>query len=431
MSNDELKLPFHSLNAWLENETSPVLGPVHAKAQRLINEMIRAFEELIDVSRMLLENSRKEVEKRNVKTFGRAKALNKLAKLFLERFQQLEVPEKPSYSELEAFAKKAREILGVTEIDVRNWFPRISPFFIMDRGKFVRALERVKDSLKELSDFLAKEYVKIRLLEETFKLIAEVEALESQLTAIESQIKKVCDEKAAFEKELAEMMQKIGELKSGTELSRLEEASFELENLKKEVEYSLRHLQKPLAKLYSLALHGEGSNLTPEELKKLNQYLENPFEAFATENTGHPMLKQILGKMLRLISDGKLKLKQDKERKAKQAAEEILIKDTLTSLHEKCYAAKMRKNQLSASPSLVEAKTELVNLQGRVESLKKRCEALESERSMLEKRFNETAAKVQDQKIQIERNIFDFTGKKLKLNSVKRAELAANPPTNS
>ncbi|MEM2937153.1 MAG: hypothetical protein QXJ63_01230 [Candidatus Bathyarchaeia archaeon] len=413
--SDSLKLPLSEVKAWLERETGSMLAPVHARAQKLINEANKAFGELIDVSRMLFENSRKEIEKRNMKTFGRAKALNKLAKLFLERFQQIEVPEKPSYSELEDFVKKAQESFDVTEVDVKNWFPRISPFFIMDRGKFVRALEKTKDTLKDFNDFLAKEYVKTKLLEETFKLIADVEALESQLTVLESRIKKFYGEKAFFEKELAETTHKISELKSGGELSQLEEASLELENLRKEVEHSLRHLQKPFAKLYSLALHGEGSGLTPEELKKLSQYLEDPFEAFAAEAAGYPMLKQILGKMLILISDGRLKLKQDKERKAKQAAEEILNGDSISSLHGKCSAAKMRKIQLSASTSLIEAKTELLTLQERVESLKRKCEAFESERNMLEKSYNDTLAKIQNQKSQIERNIFDFTGKKVKI----------------
>lgn len=413
--SDGLKIPLSEIKAWLESETSSVLVPVHARAQKLINEMSKAFRELIDVSKMLLENSRKEIEKRNMKTFGRAKALNKLAKLFLERFQQTKVPEKPSYNEFEGFVKKAREAFDVTEIDVKNWFPRISPFFIMDRGKFVRALEKAKDTLKELSDFLAKEYVETRLLEETFKLIADVEALESQLTVLESQIKNVCNEKAIFEKELAEMTHKIGELKSRAELSQLEEANLELENLRKEVEHSLRHLQKPFAKLHSLALHSEGSGLTPEELKKLNQYLADPFEAFSTEDAGHPILKQILGKMLGLISDGRLKLKQDKERKAKQTAEEILNGDHLLSLHGKCFAAKMRKIQLSTSTTLIETKTELLTLQERIESLKRKCETLESESNRLEKSYNETLSKIQNQKNQIERNIFDFTGKKVKI----------------
>ncbi|MGB9854135.1 MAG: hypothetical protein ACPLRY_04940 [Candidatus Bathyarchaeales archaeon] len=414
MSYDS-KISFSEVKAWLETETGSVLTPVHLKAQKLLNEMSKALGDLVDASRMLLDNSRKEIEKRNMRTFGRAKALNKLAKLFLERFQQIKVPEKPSYREFEAFVKDAREAFGVTDIDVRNWFPRISPFFILDRGKFVRVFEKAKESLKELNDFLIKEYVKTRILEDTFRLIEDVEALETQLTAMNAQIRKVEDEKIKFERETFEIQQKMAELKGKTEFSQLNEIDLELENLRREVESSLRHLQKPFVKLQSLALHGEGSNLTPEELKRLNQYLADPFEAFSNEDADYPILRQILRKVLGLMSDGKLKLKQDKERKAKQAIEEILEGDSLASLHRRCVAVRLRKNQLSTSAALMETRTELSKLQEHFERLKKKREALEAEGNMIERSYKETLGKIQNYKSQIEKNIFDFTGKKVKI----------------
>lgn len=84
----------------------------------------------------LLEKSRKEIEKRNIKTYGRARALNKLARLFLKRTRQIEVPDRVSYDSFHGFVQETRNVFVVTEVDIRNWFPRISPFFIMDRRKF-------------------------------------------------------------------------------------------------------------------------------------------------------------------------------------------------------------------------------------------------------------------------------------------------------
>jgi predicted nucleic acid-binding Zn-ribbon protein len=410
-----LKIPFSEVKAWLENETGSVLTPVHVKAQKLLNEMSKALGDLVDASEMLLENSRKEIEKRNMRTFGRAKALNKLAKLFLERFQQIKVPEKPSYREFEEFVKNAREAFGVTDIDVRNWFPRISPFFILDRGKFARVFEKAKESLKELNDFLTKEYVKTKILEDTFRLIEDIGTLEAQLTALNNQMKKIEDERAKFERETVEVQQKMAGLIEKAELSQLKEIDVEMENLRREVESHLRHLQKPFVKLQSLALHGEGSGLTPEELKKLNQYLADPFEAFSTEDADYPILRQILRKVLGLMSNGKLKLKQDKERKAKQAIEEILKGNSLASLHKKCVDARLQKNQLSTSAALMETRTELSKLQENFERLKKKREALESEGYMMERSYRETLGKIQNYKGQIEKNIFDFTGKKVKI----------------
>ena len=131
-----------------------------------------------------------------MRTFKRAQALNKLAKLFLERMQPLRVPEKPSFKDVEGFVGSAQKAYAVTDIDVRNWFPRISPFFIMDRGKFLRAFENAKGTLKELNDFLTKEYVKAKALEETFQLIDKLHALEQQLASLKEQKAKADNEKA-------------------------------------------------------------------------------------------------------------------------------------------------------------------------------------------------------------------------------------------
>jgi predicted nucleic acid-binding Zn-ribbon protein len=410
-----LKISFNELNDWLEGETNTVLMPVHAKAERLLDEMREAHQDLVEVCRMLLESSRKEIEKRNMRTFKRAQALNKLAKLFLERMQPLKVPEKPSFKDVEGFVGSAQKAYAVTDVDVRNWFPRISPFFIMDRGKFLRAFENAKGTLKELNDFLTKEYVKAKALEETFQLIEEVNRLKERVAALKEERKRVKDEKGRIEEESACVQRKIVELEKSGGLSHLAELDEVIDALRKEVEYCLRHLQKPLIKLQSLASHGEGSGLTPEELKKLNQYLADPFEALATENVDYPLLRQILHKTLRLMAEGKLKLKPEKERKAKQAIDEILGRNSLASLHQKCADARQRKAQISASSTLAEARSEMAKLNEQMDRLKKKAESLEAEMEAAEKGLKDVAAKIFERKSRMEKNILNFSGKKVEI----------------
>ncbi|MEM3617530.1 MAG: hypothetical protein QXK47_00460 [Candidatus Bathyarchaeia archaeon] len=410
-----LKIAFNELRGWLEGETSAVLGPVHAKAERLLSEVREAHQGLVDACRMLLESSRKEIEKRNMRTFKRAQALNKLAKIFLERMQPIRVPDKPSFKDVEGFVNTAQKAYAVTDVDVRNWFPRISPFFIMDRGRFLRAFEGAKGSLKELNEFLTKEYVKAKALEETFQLIDDVNRLKEQAANLKEKRKRVEAERGKIEEELVSVQRRIFELEESGGLSHLAELDKAINGLRREVEYCLRHLQKPLIKLQSLASHGEGSGLTPEELKKLNQYLEDSFEALAMENVGYPLLRQILQKTLRLMADDKLKLKPDKERKARQAIEEILSKDSLASLHQKCVEAHQRKAKLSASSTLTEAKSEMAKLKEHMDRLKKKAENLEAEMDAAEKGLKDVAAKVLEYKSRMERNILNFSGKKVEI----------------
>ncbi|MEM2738547.1 MAG: hypothetical protein QXK93_06140 [Candidatus Bathyarchaeia archaeon] len=410
-----LKIPLDELREWLDGETSSVLGPVYVKAEKLFGEMREYHQGLVDACRMLLENSRKEIEKRNMRTFKRAQALNRLARLFLERMQPIRVPEKPSFKDVESFVSSAQKAYAVTDVDVRNWFPRISPFFIMDRGKFLRAFETAKGKFKELNEFLTKEYVKAKVLEETLQLIDEVNRLKERMANLKMERNRVEDEHRKVEEELASIKSRIAELEESGGLSRLAELDEAISRLRREVEYFLRHLQKPLIKLQSLASHGEGSGLTPEELKKLNHYLTDPFEALATENEGYPLLRQILQKTMRLMTDGKLKLKPDKERKARQAIEEILKNDSLASLYQKCGDINQRKAKLSESQTLTEARSERAKLNEYMDMLKKKAENLEAEIEAVEKGLKEVASKVLECKSRMEKNIFSFSGKRVEI----------------
>jgi hypothetical protein len=83
----EVKLPSKDTRFWLDKETRQTFVPVHAKARKLLDEMRKNLETLSEASKMLLENSAKEIEKRNMKTHGRARAMNKLARLFVDRMR--------------------------------------------------------------------------------------------------------------------------------------------------------------------------------------------------------------------------------------------------------------------------------------------------------------------------------------------------------
>jgi len=411
--SDIEKFSLKNVKSWLESETGPIFVPVHGKAQRLTGEMRKSLENLADVSKMLLENSGKEIEKRNMKTYGRARALNKLARLFLDRMHGIKVPDKISYDSFSGFVQETQRAFLVTEVDIKNWFPRISPFFILDRRKFLTLFERAKELLKELQSFLTKEYVKTKTLEETFQLMDKLRILEDQLANLKEQRAKAEGEKASIEKEIAETQQEMDDLKEKSVISHLTQISMETKKLSIEVKRNLRHLRKPFIKFRSLTLRGGGSGLAPEEFNKLNQYAENPFEAFAREEAGYPLLRKILQKLARSMSEGKLKLKSDRKRKAEQAIENIVNKNSLASLHEKCVDVVTRKKQLSASAEVAEAKSDLSRLREFLEKLERRRTSVESEESMMERAYNETLERIRNNKNQIEKNIFGFMSKRV------------------
>jgi hypothetical protein len=411
--SDTAKFLSKDFKGWLERETGSLFIPVHSKAQKLFDEMRKALENLSEVSKTLLENSQKEIEKRNMKTYGRARALNKLAKLFVDRMRQIKIPEKVTYDSFHEFVQETQKAFFVTEVDVRNFFPRVSPFFIFDRRKFQVVFDRARDTLKDLNNFLTKEYVKTETLEETFQLIDKLQALEQQLASLKERRARGDGEKVQIEKEIAETLRKMADLKSKGSMSQLSQTGAEIEALSAEVKHSLQHLQKPFIKLQSLALHGEGSSLTPEEIGRLNQYVENPFQAFATEQDNYPLLRQILRKLDRAMSEDKLKLKPEKTRKAQQVVKSILNEDSLTSLHQKSTKATVRRSQLSTSAEVAETEKELSRLREQLEGQERRKKVVEGEQVTLGKAYTETVEKIRNHKTEIEKNVFDFMNRRI------------------
>ena len=403
------------IESWLENETSSTLTPVHAKAQNLRDEMSAALQSLSDASKILLDNSATEIEKRNMRVFNRAKALNKLARLFLDRLKKLDVPDQVTYDSLNSFAQETQKVFTVTDIDIKKWFPRISPFFIMNRRKFLMAYEKTKLPLTSLNDFISKEYVKTKTLEETFKLINDLHSYEKQLSDVAEKREDLKNERLPIEREIAELEQKTVELKSKGPIDQLFLVEAEAEALTNELKQKLRHLRKPFIKMQALAFHGGGAGLTPDELSKLSQYLEKPFKAWATEEAGYPLLKQILQKLSRLMAENKLKLKADKARKAKKRLTEILQHDVLAGTYARCADVAAREKQLLTSQELDEVHGSLAMIQKQVEQLKNRKFRVETNDSIKEQAYNETQERTRNLKNAIEKHVYSSLGKKVQL----------------
>ena len=391
---------------WLENQTSSILTPVHAQAKKLRDDMNMAIQGVGDVSKMLLDNSTREIERRNMRIYNRARALNKLAHLFLDRLKKLNLPEEISYDTVSRYAQEIQKVLMVTEIDIKNWFPRISPFFIMDRRKFLTVYERAKQAYAILNDFVTKEYIKTKTLEEAFQLLNELQNVQKQLETIGEEKEKIKSERIPIEKEITELKQKIGELKNSGPIDKLNLVNAEIDALSNELKHSLRYLQKPFIKMQALATSGGGGGITPDELSKVNQYLEKPLDAFTTEENGYPMLKQILQKLENLMAEDKLKLKQVKARKAAQSLNEILTKDSLAKLQIRCVEMATRKEQLLASSKMDEIKRNLSLFQEQLDQLNARKTSIETHEAVKENAYNEAVDKISNLKRSIERNIY-------------------------
>jgi hypothetical protein len=414
----ETPLQFASSNEvkrWLENQTRSILTPVHSQAKKLREDMDLSLQAVADVSKQLFDTSSEEIEKRNMKVYNRARALNKLARLFLDRLKKLNPPEQVSYDCLCKYAIETQKVLIVTDIDIKNWFPRISPFFIMDRRKFLAIYERAKQAYTKLNDYVTKEYVKTKTLEEALQQINELQNVEKQLVVLSDDKETIKNERTPIEHEIAVLEEKIIELKSKGPIDKLNLVNCEIETLSNELKHELRHLQKPFIKMQALATGGGGGGITPDELNKINQYLEKPFDVLVAEKSGYPLLKDLLQKLEELLAEDKLKLKPDKARKAVDSVKEILNKDSLAKLQLRCTEMATNKDQLLASAKMDEINQNLVQFQEQVNLLKARKTSVETHEVVKENAYKETQDKINSLKRTIEKNVYSSIDKKIQI----------------
>jgi hypothetical protein len=411
----ETKFTTNEIRGWLEKETRSILTPVQNQAKQLRDELNAALQNEEEACKLLLDNSNKEIERRNMRVFGRARALNKLARLFLDRLKKISVPEQVSYDLLSKFAQDTQRVFIVADVDIKNWFPRISPFFIIDRRKFMMVHEKAKLTLTSLNEFVTKEYIKTKTLEETFQLIEEVQSNGHHLAEIEAQKANMESERLPIEKEIAELERKITDLETKGLKDQLNLVETEKEALNNELRHELRHLQKPFIKMQSLATQGGGAGVTQDELKQLNSYMETPLETLASEEVDYPILKQILQKLSALISEDKLKLKSDKARKAAQSIDEILKRASLAGIHVRSADVLARRTQLLASTRMDEIKREISLYQDQVKLLNARKTSVETHEAVKEHAELDVQEKIRNYKHAIERNVYSFLGKKIEI----------------
>lgn len=409
------KLSINEMKSWLDQETRSILAPVQDQAKQLRDEMRQALDTEAEACKMLFDNSNREIERRNMRVYGRARALNKLAKLFLDRLKKIVIPEQISYEFLNRFAQDTQRVFIVLDVDIKNWFPRISPFFIIDRRKFLMVHEKAKLSLSTLNDFLTKEYLKTKTVEETFQLINEVQSLEQRLGDVTTQKATMRTEREPIEKEIAELQQRIEQLETQGPIDQLNVVEAERDVINNELRNELRHLQKPFIKAQALATSGGGAGLTPDELKKLSQYMENAVEAIASEEIGYPTLRQILEKLTRLMNEDKLKLKDDKARKATQSINDILNSNSLTSLQKRSLDVVTRRNELLASSKMDEIKHDLAVCQDQLKQLIARRASMETHETVKENDETTIQERIRGDKRTIEKNVNSFLGKNIEV----------------
>jgi predicted RNase H-like nuclease (RuvC/YqgF family) len=187
-----------------------------------------------------------------------------------------------------------------------------------------------------------------------------------------------------------------------------------IEELTQNVKHSLRYLQKPFFKLQSLSRTSEVT-IPLHELNKLEEYLNDPYMALATEQDGFPTLKSILTKLDTTISQGKLKLKSARIRKAQDQMNTILNKDSLLQLQRNCREALNQKEKLTTSEPVTALQNQLAQLQNQLRESRRESELANSKVKALRDEQTKLRERTEHLKKELEKSILQLTNKNVEV----------------
>jgi len=400
------------LKKWLEEEIAPIVEPLKAEGRSMLSEVKSRLEDVRESGDRLFLNGDKEMRKESPKTYRCAKAANKLGRYVLDITNRIVVPDDASYESLRLLVGDLEKALAAIGKERRVWYPRISPYFILDRKRLDVAIKRAEDSILELRSFLLQKYVKAKIAENALAMADKLSQLLEQAENIQKKKVQTETHVKLLEEKIQETQRKIELTQNETELNKLSRIEQKINSLKENVKHNLRHLQKPFYKLQSLARSSKIA-LPPDEAKKLRQYMENPFNALASEKEGHPILKRLLQKVDDAIHSGKMKLKTTRLRKAQAQINSILKNDSLANLHKSCLEAISERKRLLTSEAIATTQRELEKLQTHLQNLQKKRELLDAKVRSFKEEHEKMLKRIEAQKSVLEKSILRLTGKRV------------------
>lgn len=410
ISEDQVLLS--KFESWLRKEAAHDLRPLKKQGEKLVSKLEKRLEDFRASCGKLVEEAEKGIEKG--KAVRKGKVTLKLSRYFLKQVDKTILPSQMSFTELNGFHTALEKMLSAVSRERNAWFHRISPSFILARRRVDFSLSRLSGPITELGDFLSSDYSKaedveslLSLTQETIRLVHDLRKHENLQVDIESKIQHFT--------ELKEKAQKgLESLEGRKELNELAENTRKIDQLREKVRGSLRHVQKPLNKFASLT-RGPGYALSSEELDKLNQYLDDPFVALATEKSSYPVLRGILEKVKRAMDEMKLKLKSSRLRKAQLSIQAILNSDFLGNLYRESTQAVLLEQRLRSSEETKMTESKLAQLTRKLAEYDRRKEAFEARLSSWERDREDLVEKIDQQKKTLEKSASEILNKPVQL----------------
>jgi hypothetical protein len=410
MSHTEIKLL--EVKQWLSKDTERTIEPLQEKARSLIKEIKERQGDAIDSSQKMSQNSQNEMDKSNPKTYRFSRNANKFAENLTATFKGLKVSDSVEYENLRVLGDELEKTCINADQLRRSAYAYISPYFIFDRRRLDVFIKRLYDINKELHTFITSKYAMIKTADEANSNVDKLTQTLEDTKRNEEDLNQTQEKMLVLEKEITDTKEKLLQLRSRSEFHELAKLDQRTEELRAEVKHHLRHLQKPFYKLQSLSRSGEVA-VPPDEISKLEDYLADPLVALAAEDNGYSTLRSILTKLDSTITQGKLKLKTQRLRKAQDQITAVIGKNSLDQLQKNGQEVIAQKKQLLSSEATRTLQNEVLQLQRHLETLQKEYELITATNKALKNDQLKLKERTEHLRKELEEKILQLTHKNM------------------
>ena len=408
-----VKVSLVDVGRWIRENVGASIEPLKEKARKLIKNLQRYIEDLNNNCEKLIGKSEKEMLKENRKTFRFARMASKFGREVQESLWDIKPPEEITYKSLSSFYEFLSENIKLIEQKRMLMYPRITPYFIIDRMRVDSSLKRIIEALKDLDSFLRGEFSRLKAVEDVALESEHILNLYTDLKELEGRYEELYQELSKVNEEVDKEKAKLESLKKDGRLGEIEEVKEKIRELRAKIKHALRHLRKPFKKLDNLSR--TTGILMLHEREKIGEYLEDPFMALATEEKGYPILKGVLRKLNKAVSEDKLTLKSSRIKKAQDTIHKIMNKEFLLHLQLECTQILRRYQELSSSESIKELKNEMEVMEAKIRKLEGRRDILASRLAVLEREKKKTEKQIEEGEKQLERAIYKLTNQKVSI----------------
>jgi hypothetical protein len=408
MSHTEIRLL--EVKQWLSKDTEHTIEPLQEKARNLIKEIKERVSDATDSSQKMLQNSQSEMDKGNPKTYRFSRNANKFAESLTDTFNALKLSDSTEYESFRVFSDELEKTCVNADQLRRSAYPYISPYFIFDRRRLDVFIKRLYDINKELHSFMTSKYSVIKTADEANSHVDKLTQTLDDTKQNEDSLNQTQEKMLLLENEITETKEKLLQMRSRSEFHELAKLDQRTEELRADVKHHLRHLQKPFYKLQSLSRSGEVA-VPPDEIRKLEEYLEDPLVALAAEDNGYSTLRSILTKLGSTIAQGKLKLKSQRLRKAQDQINAVIGNNSLDQLQKNGQEALAQRKQLLSSEATRTLQSELLQLQRQLETLQKEYEFITARNKALKNDQLKLKERTEHLRKELEEKILQLTHK--------------------